>query len=184
MFILQLTRPVLVNNAGALLLPPDGSLQALRKTYNDLMNLHTTSVAVVSTAFLPLLHKAPQPRVINISSGLGSITNQKIRKVGRYPPYGASKIGMNGVTMHMQVGENDRVKAEIEKGESIKAGHIKFYSIMPGVLKTAWTNFLAHAKDPKDGAEVVVRLITAPDGTYEGGTFWEFEEGEMRVAPW
>ena len=175
---------VLVNNAGALFLPPDGSLQTLRKTYNDLMNLHTTSVAIVSTAFLPLLHKAPQPRIINISSGLGSLTNQKIRKVGRYPAYGASKIGMNGVTMHMQVGEDDRVKAELEKGQSSGAGHIKFYSVMPGLLKTAWTNFLAHAKDPKDGAEVVTRLIVAPEGTYERGTFWEFEEGEMRVAPW
>ena len=130
------------------------------------------------------MHKAPQPRVVNISSGLGSLTNQKIRKIGRFPPYGASKIGMNGVTMHMQVAESDRVKAEMEKGGTSAEGKIKFYSVMPGVLRTAFANFPAHGRDPKVGAEVVVRLIVAPEGTYEGGTFWEWEENEMRVAPW
>lgn len=86
--------------------------------------------------------------------------------------------------MHMQMVETDCFKAEIEKSEGSGLGRIKFYSVMPGILKTAFTNYSARGKDPKDGAEVVTRLITAPEGTYEGGTFWEFEEGEMRVAPW
>ena len=172
-----------MNNAGRLIKPEDSSLQALRKAYNELLDLHISSVAIVSTAFLPLLHKSAQPKVINISSGLGSITNQKLRKIGRYPPYGASKIGMNGLTMHMQVAENDRIKAEAEEGKDTRQGKIKFYTLMPGVLKTTFTNFTI-GKDPKEGAEVVVRLITAPKGTYEGGSFWEFEGGEMRVAPW
>ena len=86
--------------------------------------------------------------------------------------------------MHMQVAENDRIKAETEKGEDSGAPRIKFYSVMPGALKTAFSGFREGLRDPEVGAEVVTRLITAPKGTYEGGTFWEWEEGEMRVSPW
>lgn len=176
-----------------MIFPKDDSLKALREAYNALADLHISSVAVLSTAFLPLLQKAPQLRVINISSGLGSMTNQKIRKVGRFPVYGVSKVGENGVTVHMQVAENDRNQEPIEKGSKVE-GRIKFYTVMPGVLKTAGFSkplglkpsfkWPTHAKDAKEGAEVITRLITAPEGTYEGGTFWEFEGGEMRVAPW
>ncbi len=36
-------------------------------------------------------------------------------------------------------------------------------------------------EDPLDGAEVVVRLVC--EGR-DGGTFGEFEGGEMRILPW
>jgi len=32
--------------------------------------------------------------------------------MARAPAYSASKVGMNGLTAHLQVGENDRVAAE------------------------------------------------------------------------
>lgn len=48
----------------------------------------------------------------NISSGLGSVTNALTRKIGRAVPYGSSKVGLNGLTVHMQVEENDRTDSE------------------------------------------------------------------------
>lgn len=91
---------------------------------------------------------------------------------------------MNGLTVHMQTAENDRIEAEKGKDEGEKDTRIKFYVVAPGILKTAFTNYFPHGKDPKDGAEVVVRLVTDDKGTYEGGTFWEFEQGEMKIVPW
>ena len=100
--------------------------------------------------------------------------------MGRYPPYGASKIGMNGATVHMQTAENDRAEAEGGKGKP----KIRFFVVAPGVLNTAFTNFLARGKDASQGAEAVVRLALDEKGEFEGGTHWEFEQGEMRIVPW
>ncbi|KAK2813771.1 hypothetical protein FQN50_000169 [Emmonsiellopsis sp. PD_5] len=133
---------VLINNAGILKMAPDQSLATLRQTYNAMLNTNLTSVAVVSTTFLPLLHRAANPRVINVTSGLGSIQNTLTKKMGRYPPYGASKVGMNGVTAHMQTAENDRIAAEEEaEGRAQEEGRIRFYSVAPGVCKTSFTDY-------------------------------------------
>lgn len=135
----------------------------------------------MTMAFTHLLYKSSDPKVINISSGLGSMQNALTKKMGRYPPYGASKIGMNGLTVHLQVVENDRVKAEGE----IQLGkpRIRYYTCAPGPLKTAFNGFRG-PKLPDDGAEVVVHLLADDKQTYEGGTYWEFEEGQMRQVPW
>ena len=150
------------------------------------MNL--TSVAVMMTAFMPLLHASPDPKVINITSGLGSIGNTLTKKMGRFPAYGASKIGMNGATVHMQTAENDRIEAADGSGGNGSGGgvptKVRFFVVAPGVLKTAFNNYAARGKDPIDGTEAVVRLALDQKAEYEGGTHWEFEGGGMRQIPW
>ncbi|KAL9124413.1 MAG: hypothetical protein Q9217_006255 [Psora testacea] len=174
---------VLINNAGIVLRPRDSSLSALRYTYTEMCATNLTSVAIVTTAFMPLLHASQSPRVVNITSGLGSIQNTLTKKMVRFAPYGSSKIGMNGLSVHMQAMENDRVEAE-EKSDSKGGSRVRFIVVTPGVLKTALTKFVARGKEPSEGAEVVVRLAMDVDGSYEGGTHWEFEEGEIRAVPW
>lgn len=178
------THIVLINNAGILGKAQEESLSALRASYNEVLNTNLTSVAILTTAFMPLLHRSADPKVINVTSGLGSITNTLTKKMGRFPTYGSSKIGMNGATVHMQTAENDRIAALVEKGEEIKETRVRFYVVQPGVLKTAFTRYVAWGKDPKDGAEVVVRLLLDSEGTYDGGTYWEFEDGKMKQVPW
>ena len=82
----------------------------------------------------------------------------------------------------MQVAENDRVEAEA--ANPLSSPLIRFYTCAPGLLKTAFTRFLAHAKEPEAGAEVAVHLLLDDKKTYEGGSYWEYEEGEMRKVPW
>ncbi|TBU47287.1 NAD(P)-binding protein [Dichomitus squalens] len=160
---------VLVNNAGILTRTPEDDLppSAIRATYNDIFNINLTSVAVISTVFQPLLHKSADPKVINVSSGLGSIQNALTEKMNLNVPYGASKIGLNGLTVHMQVAENNRLEAETSAASPISPGKpkIRYY-------------------DPEVGAEVIYRLLADDEKTYEGGSYWEFEQGEMRTVPW
>ncbi|RFU26312.1 hypothetical protein B7463_g10035, partial [Scytalidium lignicola] len=172
---------VLINNTGVIQIIPDFSLPTLRKTINSMLDINLTSVAVVTSGFSQLLQKSEKPKVINITSGLGSIKNtlDNTKPIAKYPPYRFSKVGLNGVTAHMQVFENDRWNKD--KGEGKTSGHIQFYSVAPGLLKTAFTNFNAAGRDPKDGAEAVVRLI---EGDYPGGTQWEFVDGSMKEVPW
>ncbi|RPD63786.1 short chain dehydrogenase/reductase family protein [Lentinus tigrinus ALCF2SS1-7] len=171
---------VLINNAGIPRVLPEDDLPALRRTFNELLNVNLTSVAVVTAAFKALLYKSSDPKVINISSGLGSCANSLTKKMGRAPGYGASKIGLNGLTVHMQVAENDRVAAEGQEGKPF----IRFFVCAPGALKTAFNNYFAAGREPERGAEVAVHLIADDKKSYEGGSYWEFEEGEMRRVPW
>lgn len=84
----------------------------------------------------------------------------------------------------MQTEENDRVEAEEEKGVGRTEGRIRFYVVQPGLLKTDLASNLMGGGDPRNGAEVVVRLVMDEEGRYPGGTYWEFEAGEMREVPW
>ncbi|KAI1424835.1 NAD(P)-binding protein [Xylaria sp. FL1777] len=171
---------VLINNSGIIRVPPPRDLTALRSAYNEILSTNLTSVAVVTAAFTPLLYKSTDPKVINVSSGLGSCQNSLTKKMGRNPPYGASKIGLNGLSVHLQVAENDRVEIEGEAGKP----RIRYYVCAPGALKTAFSNFKEGLRLPGRGAEVIVHLLADDERLYEGGSYWEYEEGEMRRVPW
>ena len=135
----------------------------------------------MTEVFTHLLYTSKDPKVTNVSSGVGSIYNSLTRKLGPSPPYGSSKIGMNGLTVHMHVVENDR----IEDGNGIlKKPLICFYACAPGVLKTAFTNYHAKGKSQEAGAEVIVHLLADDEHNSKDGSYWEFEGGEMREVPW
>ena len=160
----------------------DTSLPALRAAYTEMFDVNVTSVACMCAAFQPLLAKSAQPKVINITSGLGSIANCLTKKMHRSPPYGTSKVALNGLTAHLQTAENDRIALEKNQEAMTRQPTINYYSVAPGFLKTAFTRFNERGKDPFAGAEVVVQLIV--DDHYPGGTQWEFEGGNMQQVPW
>ena len=173
---------MLVNNAGISRFPQDSSLPALRAAYTDMLSVNVSSVACVCAGFRPLLAQSTQPKVINITSSLGSITNCLTKKMHRSPPYGTSKVAVNGLTAHLQTAENDRVT---DIGISGDGGpKVNYYSVAPGFLKTAFTRFNERGKDPYAGAEAIVQLIQGDPGEYPGGTQWEFEQGKMQQVPW
>ena len=89
---------------------------------------------------------------------------------------------MNGLTVHMQVAENDRVENNTDG--SSEAPRIRFYACAPGALKTAFTNYWPNGRSPEDGAEVVVHLLADGNNKYDGGSYWEFVDNEMKMVPW
>lgn len=171
---------VLVNNAAVVFVPQSNDLSDYRSTYNATFNACITSVGFVTQVFLPLLHASENAKVINISSARGSLG---LSTSARMPPtqavaYTVSKTALNALTLEMQKVEDER----IEKGDS----GVKFYLACPGHCKTALNGFRGK-KQPVEGAEVVVRLVMdGSDGeaVWEGGSYVEFEDGEMRVVPW
>jgi NAD(P)-dependent dehydrogenase (short-subunit alcohol dehydrogenase family) len=139
-----------------------------REVYNYTFDGNITSVAVVTKAFMGLLEKSSDPRVINISSLRGSLG---LLTAGKLPPtqsvaYGVSKSALNALT--------------IEMGRANKA--ILFQCASPGHCKTAFNGYRG-TKDPLDGALVAVELALSEREKYISG-FWEHEEGGMRQVPW
>jgi len=90
---------VLVNNAGVF--PEEGSetLEELPlECFEEAFAVNVIGVARVTRAFLPLLARAPHPRVVNVSSRAGSISQ---KEDSRHYCYSASKAALNMLTRGM-----------------------------------------------------------------------------------
>ncbi|KAF2809002.1 NAD(P)-binding protein, partial [Mytilinidion resinicola] len=158
---------LLVNNAATAGVPkPDNS--DIRQVYDNVLSVNVTSVAAVTYAFLPLLKKSEDPRVINISSARGSITRltAKVMPKTISIPYCVSKAALHMLTMEI-------AEAEPE---------ILFQAVSPGHCKTAFNGFRG-PKDPLDGAEVAVELALSERGSYKSA-LWENEGNGMIEVPW
>ncbi|KAI4211139.1 MAG: hypothetical protein LQ351_006039 [Letrouitia transgressa] len=160
---------ILINNAGLAQLP-GSSLIEQRASYNSTLNTNVASIAVLTSALMPLLLAAPSPRVIHNSSERGSLTRNL---AGTMPPtmvvaYNVSKTALNALTIQQAIAEP----------------RVKFYAANPGFCKTAFNGFQGF-RDPLDGAKVFVELAFAPEGKYQGG-FWEMgdQDLEARTVPW
>jgi NAD(P)-dependent dehydrogenase (short-subunit alcohol dehydrogenase family) len=153
---------ILVNNAGISLergaRPSELSADVMRRVYDT----NVFGVVRVTNAFVPLLRRSESPRIVNVSSGLGSIV-----LAGESPEwpcllaYNSSKSALNSATV---LYAND-----------LRADGIKVNAINPGYCATDLNGHSGHL-DPADGATVAIRLaLIADDGPTgefhtEGGT--------------
>ncbi|GME40518.1 hypothetical protein DE146DRAFT_607045 [Neofusicoccum parvum] len=160
--------------------PPDASLSDLRAAYSGVLDTNVTSVAAVTAAFLPLLRRSPDPRVVNVSSGRASM---HALTTGTMPatvsvPYSVSKLAVNVLTLEMSKQEEG-----VKEGEG---GRILYQAVNPGHCRTALNGF-SGKRDPLEGAKVVEELVCAERGRWEGG-FWAWEgdeeNGEMKKVRW
>lgn len=144
---------VLVNNAGIFLDPKD---EGWHKTKLDTLEktLHTNTFGpfLLCEALLPLMKKNHHGRIINISSGLGQLSDMQ----GHYSAYRISKAGLNAVT---------RIIAAEARDTDILVN-----SMCPGWVKTDMGGADAE-RTPAQGAETAVWLAMLPKGGPTGGFF-------------
>ncbi|MGW4499100.1 SDR family oxidoreductase [Micromonospora sp. NPDC004336] len=142
---------VLVNNAGVLLdfgvAPSAAPLDAVRSTFET----NVLGVVAVTNAMLPLLRRAPAGRIVNLSSGLGSLTvgTDPASPYSRMPmvAYNASKSAVNAVTVCY--------------ANELRDTPIKVNAADPGYCATDM-NGGSGDRTPEQGASAAVRLATLP----------------------
>lgn len=157
-----------MNNAGIAVVQKEDTLANLRNSSNATFNSNITSVAAVTSTFLPLLRLPSHPRVIHISSGRASL--QRITEAN-FPPravvaYLISKVALNALTIEQQKQENARKEGE----------KVDFFTMNPGHCKTAFNGWKG-PKDPVDGAEVVVQLVMKERGAWVPGSLRSLRRG-------
>ncbi|HTZ60034.1 MAG TPA: SDR family oxidoreductase [Acidobacteriaceae bacterium] len=126
-------------------------------------------VLAVYQAMLPLLRKTPNARIVNVSSGVGSLTtNSDPASPWRSifgPVYPASKTALNALTVAMAV--------------ELEAEGIRVNTVSPGFTKTNLNGY-AGTETVEEGAREAVRVALlgpgSPTGTF---TRWEGE-----TIPW
>ena len=122
-------------------------------------------VLAVYQAMLPLLRESPNARIVNVSSGAGSLAmNSDPAHPGRAifgPGYSASKTALNALTLSMAI--------------ELEPEGIKVNAISPGFVKTNLNNY-AGTLTVEEGAREAVRVaLLGPDGPTGKFTRWENE---------
>lgn len=159
---------ILINNAG-IADPADGlpsvtTIDALERTFKT----NFFAAVAITQATLPLLRKAPAARIVNVSSGLGSITQNAdsnwpyaaVKILG----YNASKAALNMFTVHLAY--------------ELRSTPIKVNSVDPGYTATDLNNNQGHQTVPEGAAEAIRLALLEADGPT--GTFSD----SAGLVPW
>lgn len=132
---------VLINNAGVY---PDNHVNILtidRELLDSTMNANTFGAIRMVQAFLPLLEKSPDARVVNVSSGYGALEGLSYD----VPSYCLSKLALNGATIML--------------AQALQSFGIVVNSICPGWVKTDMGGSSA-PRTPAEGADTAIWLAT------------------------
>ena len=88
----------LVNNAGILLDDGKDALSITPEMFETTLRTNALGALLVSQVFVPFLKKSDAPRIVNVSSGGGQLTDGAD---GWAPAYCISKTALNGVTSQL-----------------------------------------------------------------------------------
>jgi NAD(P)-dependent dehydrogenase (short-subunit alcohol dehydrogenase family) len=163
---------ILVNNAGVN--PGGGDIEGT--TLEQLRHAYETNVfglIAVTQEFLPALHRSAHPRIVNISSGTGSLTwtsgpNPQFdweRAKGGGLAYRSSKTAVNAVTLLTAQALGDGFKVN---------------ALAPGLRRTNLIPGMAVGGEPAEAATGAVRLALLPDDA-PTGALWSWDGTR---APW
>ncbi|MFN6486476.1 MULTISPECIES: SDR family oxidoreductase [unclassified Nostoc] len=160
---------ILVNNAGIVsdgdrVPPSQVDIETLRHTYDT----NVFGVFAVTKTLLPLLKKSTAGRIVNLSSGLGSLTqnsdpNYEFANI-KLLAYNSSKTAVNAITVLLAA--------------ELKDTSIKINAADPGFTATDINQYQGY-RTVEQGAIAAVKLATLPDDGSTGGFF-----DENGVVPW
>jgi NAD(P)-dependent dehydrogenase (short-subunit alcohol dehydrogenase family) len=145
--------------------PSNVALDEMRAVWDT----NVFGVLAVYQAMLPLLRKTPGSRIVNVSSGVGSLTtNSDLAFPYRAifgPVYPASKTALNALTVAMAI--------------ELEPEGIKVNAVSPGFTRTNLNGY-AGTETVEEGAREVVRVaMLGPDSPTGTFTRWKGE-----TIPW
>jgi NAD(P)-dependent dehydrogenase (short-subunit alcohol dehydrogenase family) len=145
--------------------PSNVSLDEVRAVWET----NVFGVLAVYQSMLPLLREAPAARIVNVSSGVGSLTTNSDRAYHYRaifgPVYPASKTALNAITLAMAL--------------ELESTGIKVNAVSPGYTKTNLNGYEG-TETLEEGAREAVRVaLLGPDSPTGTFTRWENE-----TIPW
>lgn len=146
------------------LLPSQVDIETLRHTYET----NVFGVFAVTKTLLPLLKKSKAGRIVNLSSGLASLTQNSDPNYEfadfKLLAYNSSKTAVNAITVLLAA--------------ELKDTPIKINAADPGFTATDINQYQGY-RTVEQGALAAVRLATLPNDGSSGGFF-----DENGVVPW
>jgi NAD(P)-dependent dehydrogenase (short-subunit alcohol dehydrogenase family) len=139
--------------------PSNASIDEVRTVWET----NVFGVLAVYQAMLPLLRKSPDARIVNVSSGVGSLTDNANPAHPYHamfgPVYPASKAALNAMTLAMMI--------------ELESTGIKVNLVSPAHTRTNLNGF-SGKESVEDGSREVVRVaLLGPDGPSGTYTRWQ-----------
>jgi NAD(P)-dependent dehydrogenase (short-subunit alcohol dehydrogenase family) len=149
----------LINNAG-ILLDDDKDILAIKpEVFENTLRTNSLGALLVSQAFVPFLEKSDAPRIVNVSSGGGQLTDGAD---GWAPAYCISKTTLNGVTSQL----------------AHALPKFAVNSVCPGWVRTDMGGANATRTVAEGASGIVWLAVDAPQD--QTGKFWR----DRKVIPW
>jgi NAD(P)-dependent dehydrogenase (short-subunit alcohol dehydrogenase family) len=158
---------VLVNNAAITGGMPQEPTLVDPAVVRTVMETNVIGVVRVTNAMLPLLRRSGSPRIVNMSSTVGSLTRQTDGTFDTGPigaAYPTSKSFLNAVT--------------VQYAKELSDTNILINLGCPGFVATDLNGHRGY-RTPQQGAAIAIHLATLPDGGPTGGFF-----DDQGVVPW
>jgi NAD(P)-dependent dehydrogenase (short-subunit alcohol dehydrogenase family) len=150
---------VLVNNAGVTGGVPQEPTAVDLATVRTVVETNVIGVIRVTNAMLPMLRRSASPRIVNMSSTVGSLTRQTEPGAETGPlsaAYAPSKTFLNAVT--------------VQYAKELSDTNILINAACPGYVATDLNGFRG-VRTPEQGAAIAIRLATLPDDGPTGAFF-------------
>jgi NAD(P)-dependent dehydrogenase (short-subunit alcohol dehydrogenase family) len=149
-----------INNAGILIDSNTSALELREEDLRRVLDINLIGSILLCQLVVSGMLKRGYGRVVNVSSGLGSISSMG----AGYPAYRLSKLALNGFT---------RVLAA-ELGPNVD---VKVNSISPGWVRTDMGGSGA-SRDPSDAAHEIADLVSLAANGPSGGFFYKGEPAD------
>ncbi len=143
---------VLVNNAGVLPEATDGEPHEFANVgmFEQTFRTNVFGAVAVTETFLPLLRRSRAGRIVNVSTTMGSLTDQADPNSPYYgmvvPAYQSSKAALNSVTISL--------------AKTLADTHIKVTSVCPGFAQTDLTP-VNRTQAPLTADQAVAPIVAA-----------------------
>jgi NAD(P)-dependent dehydrogenase (short-subunit alcohol dehydrogenase family) len=150
---------VLVNHAGVTGGVPQEPTAVDLATVRTVVETNVIGVIRVTNAMLPMLRRSASPRIVNMSSTVGSLTRQTEPGAETGPlsaAYAPSKTFLNAVT--------------VQYAKELSDTNILINAACPGYVATDLNGFRG-VRTPEQGAAIAIRLATLPDDGPTGAFF-------------
>lgn len=164
---------ILINNAGISGIVPQNAAETAIDAFQDVFEVNFYGVIRTTQAFLSLLHQSHEPRIVNVSTSVGSLSLQSnplwpAYEYGKYAVYASSKAAMNMYTVHLAY--------------ELRDTPIKINAVCPGYTKTDFTNYNGGEVETAGKRIVTYALIDQNGPT--GKFFCEESNPETIEIPW
>ncbi|MCF0074099.1 SDR family NAD(P)-dependent oxidoreductase [Dyadobacter sp. CY261] len=164
---------VLINNAGISGGFPQTALGTDISVFRQVFETNLFGIIETTQAFIGLLKKSPEPRIVNVTSGLGSLTLHNDPTWQYYSVkgacYTASKAALNAYTIVLAYELRDTA--------------FKVNAVDPGYTATDFNHHSGHGSVADAAARLVKAATLATDGA-TGQFFSDDNAPDTGISPW
>lgn len=164
---------ILINNAGISGIVPQTALESGIDSFKEVYETNVYGVVRVTQAFIDLLRRSSEPRIVNVSTSVGSLSlqsnpNWPAYDYAKYAVYGSSKSAVNMYTVHLAYELRDTA--------------FKINAVCPGYTKTDFTNHIGG--EVEEAAKRIIKYALINQDGPTGKFFSEESNPETGEIPW